>query len=392
MIGDPEFDRAFRIAWKLDTAIHGGSSSGAGAFVPFVRADYPILYATERRRGTPATLRKQYPPVDVKEQYHLLDSMQYWAERFERVYDVEGNEWPIDFGLIFSGDVKYTEEVTDGMVIDREERIGDGVEALDTLRHWCEFFPTGVPAFVADFAQSKTDTSSHAYDSLWDQMNGFGMLLVMQVAWNLHRAFKLHSTGSVQRLIDSINEFQKYLGVIGVSSFSIDVLSSEFQKFVRERDARGTAAVKISGAGKSGELVFMVPKRQLHGAMDDLVAHLTREASQSRRVSIDYLSWEDVIGAEGVRIEQDFGTDTFSEWVRDDSLAQVLCNQRSNHRKRPEIRTFIIDRQPLCSGRISAQLRRNPPCVKSPLNRAIRSMRSWYFWASTPSISGSFRS
>jgi hypothetical protein len=281
------FDQVFRLAWKLDAAISGGYSSGSAAFTSLVSSRYPVVYWSAGRSEEDGYPRFPSYPAYVGENWDLLDNIPIFAARLDELYDIPaGKELPIDYGLIFSGRTRYTQAATADISMKRRRNLDQfaaSLASLSSIHLQSLSIPSALSLVLPD-----------ARDAWWKSVLVLGSALVASVIEGLRDSLVAAEPDRLDRLVDLINHYNKFLYYVGAGNQFLEAETAEVRWYIENR-WHSNVGVKIIGAGQGGDLLFVFPHAFEYSNPDDLVEYLQQKFSNPK-IHVDYMSWIDGAG------------------------------------------------------------------------------------------------
>jgi mevalonate kinase len=296
------FNELFRFAWKIDNLFHNKTSSGAGPFASLVNSNFPVVYFSEKWGG--------------REEKNT-DEYKVWGFRIDELVNSEGQQvinledmtnWPIDFGLVYTGDAGSTEASI------QSTKLINWLHS-DINSRWKKIFKNlkiekNKPLFY-DLTKEKEE------DDLLIFMKALTKVS-LETLWSLTTVLRYgFSDEDFRFLFRAVNRNQDLLRVLQVSSPFLDKVCNQFLI----ESAKGTGiggGAKLTGAGKRGDVLFVV---SFHGMRDhiekflDDISNLIGEENY-----LDYASWLDGTEPEGVKIEQFLQKKINSKFVSEGSM------------------------------------------------------------------------
>lgn len=318
---DEKFNNIFRLAWKIDCAIEASSSSGACTLASLVFANYPILYFSQKRRDKNGKRFKGIPPANVEKDYLVIDKLKCWGFKFEEFINTLNQDWPIDFGLIYSGDYHTTQTVVNAMNVKRQDLVRKNLELEQAILEKINIAQRNLTEFLNESANHKP---------VWlDSTIGTATEITLGTWWSLIRVFRSGSSFTdLDRFFAFINAFQRYLFLIEASAFKADKISLLIRNFIREANDELDAGAKITGAGWGSDILFAVQKTALIGRAQSLLNYLRKEVNND--IYLDYASWIDGIGNGGALIEQDIRNKKYSNFISQNTILTKILDKSAN--------------------------------------------------------------
>lgn len=294
------FDVVFRLAWKIESVIHGGCASGTGSAVAMIDSIYPVLYFTERRFGDAEQNQLANFPTNVAKDYGVLDRIKYFVARIEEVIDLSSEPvWPIDFCLINTGLSKNTEAaIRSTMTIQRDlaavEELQKKLKNLSKQQGKVQLlFQNGKPGeFWADVIKN---SSIHNLE------------IVYYIEKLLASGAPQYSLDDFIRLIDSCHSLYQYLEL---TAFEIEKIRF-YLKTINE------CGSKLIGGGKGGDLLCVGEEGVFSQNFEQKIKKLEELCGQ--KIYVDYASWRDGFEKGGVRVDQFLKDSITPDFIGSDS-------------------------------------------------------------------------
>lgn len=249
---------------KLIEKIQRGRKSPATAFTSLSEGALPIVFYSSERNS--------------------------WARPISDVFSIEPDvAWPIDFGLIFSGNL-----VQGSAVIASTADIEKKAKALENLSQ-----------------KVLNNNKKNFWQTYLDMLN--------QIACQTLVDFKsLFVDGSVNQnmkaFFDEINQYQNLLYQLDISTNNIDRLYSAIHGIANKQENGIGSGAKISGVGKGGEVLFALNYGQYREKIEKMVGDYAKKNNQ--QFSLDYASWRDGFEVNSTLIEQDLEKNIYSNFTK----------------------------------------------------------------------------
>jgi len=291
-----DFDAVFRLAWKIESVIHGGCASGTGSAVAMIDSIYPVLFFTERRFGDTAENHLANFPTNISKNYGILDKIKYFVARLEEIIDLSSEPiWPIDFCLINTGISKNTEAaIRSTMTIQRDlaavEKLQKKLKNLAKQQGKVELFFQNVKP-----------------GEFWADIMKNSGIHNLEVVYFIE---KLLASGAPQyllddfiRLIDSCHSLYQYLEL---TAFEIEKIRF-YLKTICE------CGSKLIGGGKGGDLLCVGEEGVFSQNFEQKIKKLEELCGQ--KIYVDYASWRDGFEKEGLKVEQFLKNNIISDFI-----------------------------------------------------------------------------
>lgn len=306
-----KFNQSFRLAWKLNSIFHGGSSSASGVISPMISSSLPILSCSEKRIGIEKNDSGSYSPLAISDNYQILDEAQYWSSRLEEFLNLgDGVYLPLDFGLIYSGDIRLTESVIRSIRA-RMDHLG---KVLETAKQDISFGDNRPDLVRQSFKRFTREQEPEKGSRLWEKyMDSLSAVSLEILYYFKEFAATGFSDNTLRGFLKAINRNQDLLRAIDVSSPSLNFICNHLNwSFVKLKDEYGVGT-KITGSGKRGDILFVC---NFHACRDNIerIIQEMRDVS-GENIYLDYASWLDGTENEGVKIEQFLKEKIYSPFI-----------------------------------------------------------------------------
>lgn len=306
------FDRVHRLGWKIASLLHDGISSGGACFMSLVGSVYPILYYSEKRTGFLASPLDVRVPLNIKDNYNLVDRLFYGGIRLDELFGYKDQpSWPVEMYLIYSGDkgggraAKSFREIDD-----RLAKISDMV-----LKNF-SFYKTNPSVINPIFHQI---CATEGWEGLHTNYLGTSATVTLEILYGLKQIFDFGgSERSIGELCDSINSFQSCLRVLGRSTQTIQHMVYHLHTDFKRRLDGADVGVKLTGGGRGGNLLVVTPAVEAQEILVQEIKIMTEELKQD--LWLTYSSPRDGIEERGVVVEQNLSDSIFSSLVTKGSL------------------------------------------------------------------------
>jgi mevalonate kinase len=315
------FDRVQRLAWKIASLLHDGISSGGACFLSLIGSIYPILYYSEKRTGLLASPLDVRVPLNIKENYQLLDRLFYGGIKLDELFGYkEQPSWPIEFYLVYSGDkgggrsAKSVREIDDRLV-----------EVSDMVLKGFDFLKTDPNILNPIFYQT---CATDGWEGLHINYLGTPATVALEVLYSLKEMFELGgSDRSIEDLCQSINAYHDSLRILGRSTPNIRHMVHHFLTGFKRRLGSVNVGAKLTGGGRGGNLLVVTPAVDALETLQGEIAVLADETQQD--IYLTYASTRDGLEERGLIIEQDLSNGTYSSQVSQGSVV-FECFSKTN--------------------------------------------------------------
>jgi len=219
-----------------------------------------------------------YPAV------YFQNQKESWIKSLNEIVELSSEPiWPIDFGLIFTGQL-----VQGTAVISSAQEMIQITTALE--------------------AQAKT-ILGHYKGSFWEDYLAILDHIAKQNLVALKNVLRSdHSGADLELFFNTLNQYQNLLFFLGISTSRSNDIYSTIHKIANNLGGRPGSGCKITGVGRGGEMLFATPYGQFRTEIEKI-------GRSKNDYSLDYLSWRDGIESRGVLIEQDLENNLYSKFI-----------------------------------------------------------------------------
>jgi hypothetical protein len=120
------------------------------------------------------------------------------------------------------------------------------------------------------------------------------------------------------RFFSTLNQYQNLLHILDVTSNNANIIYRRIHQLANKEYNGSGSGAKISGIGKGGVMLFAVPYGHHREEMEEMINSLKTE--MGRDLWLDYASWQDGIGKEEGRLEQDIDSNLISPFLAHDTV------------------------------------------------------------------------
>lgn len=300
---DLKFQEIHRLAWKIETVLDLFPVSGVRSFTSLIDGDYPIIYFTKKDSVKQDDINDLMAYTDLSN----IDQTKYWAFRMGELFNFKSLiQWPVDFGLIFSGEVRISGNIIRS-IANTEKVFEDTTNYIN--QEFKKYFEGSEDDDLPFFIKISQEERGRG---LWNRY----MMTLSVASMMMLKGFKdLFSTGESDRsFFRAIDLGHSILKMLDVSTPTIDFIRSYIYRIGRENfDDPKKIAVKLTGAGKGGDVLFTVPYGTFRNNITEIINGLKKETKKD--IFLDYASWIDGYGSEGLIVEQHLDKKIFSQYL-----------------------------------------------------------------------------
>lgn len=296
LTSDPVFDKCFRSSWILESEFHRGKASGYGNFCSLVSAKGPICYYTVSRGRRDS----EYPLLINDNNIEMLWKIPYGGFRFEEEYDINDHSLEdIEIALIFTGQTKDTgRTIDDTREVDLAEIARLAIlELYDNQKESNQILDKTLFLKLSKLAKNGSDLRSRNFDSL--------VVCNLEV-FAAFKALLMQGKGTKDRNLDdfadAIKRLQHQLNQLGLEWWEERALEYYFYKLVRKLNIFKGSSIKLTGGGKGGTMVCVMPRiENIKEELTELITQLRDDINSD--FSLDWLLSRDGFPESGLRLE-----------------------------------------------------------------------------------------
>lgn len=299
LTNNPEYNsflQVYRLAWRLTAICRDGNSSGATSFAALISSPYPIIYFSDNIHAylNHPTICE---PKNNLENCQIVEEIPFWGAKMAEFFPMRTPQpWPIDIGRIYSGTLINTENIFKSL-----SRLETNAEFLmnTVLKEMAPKIDNPELSISNLFDLESGQTFSNTYRYYHNIFN----ILAVRLIFALKELFVLGPQEySLRKFITVINQIQDLNHFLGHSTPALDKICQRITEAAAEDNDLNLAGAKIEGIGKGGHAIFIGPAGPTY---DKAVAEVEKLASHNgKNVFMDWASWIDGFGEDGLKIEQ----------------------------------------------------------------------------------------
>lgn len=300
-----KFTELFRLAWRLTAISRGGQSSGATSFGAILKTPYPIIYLSEGIHNF-INHSSMVAPKDVLDSCAVIEQISFWGGKLEEIFELNlPLPWPVDIGSIFTGTSVNTENILNSFSEIKADRLSIYQFVKKKLAPQIGLlYSKETPSFYL------TQSSAVFWKENIDMLNSSSL----QVLIALGRLFK---TGlyeiSLRDFFQKLNRDQDLSRFLGASTKTLDEICWGLNETIAQSNEFQLGAAKIEGVGKGGHVLLMAPAGTLSEEITTQVDRFRKEFKKD--IYLDWASWIDGFGKDGLTVEQDLYNHIYSEFL-----------------------------------------------------------------------------
>jgi|GEM_PF-2863848 len=323
LLRDEQFNKIFRLSWKIDSIFHG-LSSGSGSFASLLSGDSPIGYYVlpdEKHKKYQSDFEKGNKSTD-----DFFDEMNYCGFRLSEIIDLSDNfSLPFSFGIITTspGQNKYYS----APIVP--------VEAIAGFESLNDFYKK---TFEVYFKKNKNSQEPTFGDRLINNdARGFWHSQIALISTTtlammkgiIEMNLKKNSQNSTKDFFANLNKFHCLLRLVGLSTPLLDHLHSFMIRRANALDYENGIGLQQLSADKGGGMVFAIASGKLKEDVPELVEKFNAETGND--VYLSYLSWRDGLEKNGLIIEQSLRNKIYSDYILRGSVQIVHLDRYGLH-------------------------------------------------------------
>ncbi|MFA5967117.1 MAG: hypothetical protein WC805_01185 [Patescibacteria group bacterium] len=301
------FNQMFRLAWKINSIIHGKTYPAIRTFSPAARTALPIFCCSPKT-------------TDQNNVTNDINQLSYWGGDLSEIITKQHTlNWPIDILLINSGENRST---------------GLTSNTTGEVRYSLDAVAQEIQQHLESVVNDKRHNFLHNIsikDFLWFNYLNALSTVAIEILNSLHHVFNLYSEESIRNLSRAVRKHNYSLRLLTLTTPRIQELSIAIRDYTQTFCSM-KAGIKLTGGGQGGDLLVVTPHDDLRDKLPGLMDRL-KQLDPNKSVAIDYISWEDGLETDGVRLEQDFDQKIYSPWISSSSYKLHRLDRQSQLQK-----------------------------------------------------------
>ena len=267
-----KFDYLLHHASELLKIMRDGLSTKGCALSALIHSSYPLVFYSKDTKS------KDYVAFRLNEPFKLPEKI----------------AWPIDFALIFSGSTVSPDDLAKSLPQFQQDLSQISADLSKTLQNRPEFgWQEAGFNFVSEFLRE---------DTLWQKYQGMSQVITTVMLHSLKSVLAGgFSEQPIKELFHALNQTRYQARIFGDPMFALN-LSYYLIKGISQRQGSNLGiGAKFFGSGRmGGSVLAAIPYQYLRKEVEKVVAELQEEYE----VNIDYASWQDGLGEQGIVVEQ----------------------------------------------------------------------------------------
>ncbi len=288
------FDMVFRMAWKFESVFHGDISSGSTAFASLVDSGYPTLFFGPKI-SREDVIRSRY----WQERYKYTNTESYSGARLNELFELPDlPNWPIDFGLVFSGNTRNTASIVRNI----SDRKAEFKELEKNIKELASKHPASVAKHLLPELSKTNDGDNNFFSIYFDEAKVVSLEILMDFN-NLFLKGASHHV--LEAFFTSLKKNHDLLKFLIPTSSSVENICRELSRY--------NAGYKITGGGSKGDVLFAAQDHQIRTEFGEIEKRISERTTKT--INLDYASWLDGIEDESILVEQDLNSKIYSEFI-----------------------------------------------------------------------------
>lgn len=316
LAGSKPFEKIFRLAWKLESAIANWLADGHMSFGVLVDAEYPVVFFRERD----PFLFDHYRDLGVEHPssyYNASDGLFFRGVRLNELFQLDSHPaWPIDIALVFTGeegDSRFVYRTRGAFKAKLEEAAAASTQTFENLVP--ETFRQ-TPKFLE---LAKTVAGQSPGMNLFQVYRETSVVHSMTVFKALHDLFQYGADPHVLRdFFQSQNICQHILRILGLSPLAVSRPQTILRLAGNKYNEIGVMS-RLIGPGDHGCLMVVGPSNTLEPVLAHALPVIRHEVKKT--VHCHWASWCDgMAGSDGARVEQHVETGVYAHFTAAESI------------------------------------------------------------------------
>jgi hypothetical protein len=315
------FEKLIANTTNLSSRSYHGVVSGRSLYSALLDGKSPFIGFSEECAGTIEKRLFDLPPLDVRGDYVQTEHVKRWGFRLSELIGKGDSSFPLDVTSIYPGchrEYRIASEYVENSVVPGFDKLRDEIKEL--FEGHIDLETKHLPSFL-----NKIDV-----DGLYWQRYARGQVYArLQGLIKLVNLFK-HRVSSV-----AANDFMETIDSLKYINAPFEELpSSDVQELARalrrkSREKGEKIAIRSYGWGKQGANILVFSRNQRFRQEIVKIVEELKEAGNPR-INIDYASWRDGWGFEGLKVHQHISQGVYSELVKVGS--KELCSWSADHK------------------------------------------------------------
>ena len=301
------FNDIFYAGWDMDYILKSGDSGGSGPFSSLISSTYPIITFPSK------TVRSRNYSIHKNGGFSNISKVPFWGYRLNDIYkDLPPVPlWPIDMGVVFTGKPFISERIS--------QKLDSDINQYEDFKgYFKDIFRKDIEktALFPDFYENCILTEQKIVNKFHDLYGVLSLIIIRR----LHQLL-LHGYNE--------SEIETFIGIINkrhFASYMLDEISPYISEFFLKLNSMLLQGRAFSNVGlfntnnvMLGGGVAFVTYPQLNRM--NLLTVFEEMNKHFSNMSVDYVSWLDGYGEDGVKVEQNLDDQKYSDFIDGSSVA-----------------------------------------------------------------------
>lgn len=310
---------------KTFAQVNHGIVTGVTSYSGFVYSEFPLVYITESRNGTIDEKFGELKPLHVSSNVEVLDDLIREGYRLNELTDISGT-FPLDVACIYPGSsrgfLSAVQHVKQSVRPRFNELRNKTVSLFNNFVEYHKENSQRLPSFLTDAADEAymhrylegqvytrvnlLDALIHLYQNKMShnaQINFFDAINALQ---NINTPFEEHPSKNLQFIMRKIRKVAQEKGI------EVGILSLHW------------------GKNDGNIFVYSAPDK-FREEIKSIVQEL--QSDYNPNITLDFASWRDGWGIEGLTIEQDLKSGKISPIIPPDARRVIMWDGKNHSEK-----------------------------------------------------------
>lgn len=289
------------------------ATSGSTIYFNFFQSEYPLIHFTEERGGTVGRRYAGLFPENVAGHEKLLEDMRWWGFRLNEMSRISGS-FPLDVAsvsLASSNEELPFYEYVDHTVLPQFDALQDFV--AQSFRSVRASPPHRLPLFLKHLKVAGRFWHEYAAGITYS-----GLFFIQKLI-NLYT--HTLSSQAIEEFLEAFNA-SLYQDIPPMRSPSKNIRHA-LRLIEQKGDAVGIPVGRrvIAEDKQDANVLIFAPMHKFRNEIKEIVSQIQRELNP--KAHIDFASWRDGWGGDGLRVEQFISKGMYSKFIGSDAVQRV---------------------------------------------------------------------
>ena len=312
-----DFNKLDGLIWKAAVVSGWNLTSSVQRRSSLIQSFYPVISFTEKRGGDTKDWQGTGAPLNLSDNPNYAKKINRWVFRMEELFNLEtASTFPLDVAFIYPGFgrlYKDSYDYTDNFLAPSFKDLASFTEETFD-EHLKKYGPDHLPDFVKDYKETRKN-------NFWLRYLQVGSILTLK----LLKAFKdlyeqRASEGVVKDFLKANVDINRVWNTFAEdSSKNMQYISHKITAKARETAGGIDIATRFHNYGKlDGDIMIIAPYQKFRKALIEVIEDLQKNYNED--ICLDYASWIDGWGEDGIKVEQFIGQNIFSKYITKNSV------------------------------------------------------------------------